>query len=271
MASKQQTQNMKLKNILSLGVACSAMLATSHAQEEESPFSFSLSLDQNSHFMSYGANVWGSNTEDIGDGGTFNPSFVVNYALSETSGWYAGVWYDVNSYSDAPEIGPDLGSKVQEMDVFVGYYFGLGKLSVDLTYQAWLYAGENEGIFDIALSYDTLLSPYVKFHNRFESNGGQQKGTMIEVGGTLHEGTVGSVGYSVSSGLGFSLDDYHVPGEDGYAYSYIGVSGSKVIYSSDSLEADLHGGLTYFNTDDDTVGNPDDSFLTMNVGVGFSF
>lgn len=264
---------MKLKNIVSLGVACSAMLTTSFAQEEESPFSFSLSLDQNSHFMSYGVNVWGTTkTEDIGDGGTFNPSFVVNYSLSESSGWYAGVWYDVNSYTDAPDPGPDLGSKVQEMDVFVGYYFGLDKLSVDLTYQAWLYAGENEGIFDVALSYDTVLSPYVKFHNRIESVGTQQKGTMIEVGGTLYEGTAGSVGYAVSTGLGFSLDDYHVAGEDGYAYSFIGISGSKVIYSSDSLEADLHGGLTYYNTDEYLSGtNPDDNFLTLNIGVGFSF
>ena len=270
---------MKIKNILSVGAACSALFTGAQAQEE-SPFSFSASLDQNSHFMSYGANVWGDKTENIGDGGTFNPSVGLNYALSDSSGIYAGAWFDINSYDTGDISGLDLGSKVQEMDLWLGYYFSVDKFTFDFTYQAWLYAGENEGIFDLAISYDTTFAPYVKFHNRIEVVGaaydekgepGQQKGTMIEVGGTLYEGEYEGIGYGVSAGVGFSLDDYHKAGEEGYAYSFIGASASKVIYSSDSVEVDLHGGLTYYDVSNTTTKNTESGYLTSNIGVGFSF
>lgn len=261
---------MKIKNILSVGAACSAFFTCAQAQEE-SPFSFSASLDQNSHFMSYGANVWAGDTENIGDGGTFNPSVGLNYALSDSSGIYAGAWFDINNYTNTPDVGPDLGSKVQEMDLWLGYYFSVDKFTFDFTYQAWLYNGENEGIFDLAISYDTTFAPYVKFHNRIESHNGIEKGTMIEVGGTLYEGEYEGIGYGVSAGVGFSLDDYHKAGEEGYAYSFIGASASKVIYSSDSVEVDLHGGLTYYDTDETTTGNAESGYLTSNIGIGFSF
>jgi hypothetical protein len=265
---------MKLKKILSSGAILSAtVLAVQATETEESPFSFGVSLDYNSHFMSYGANVWGTETDDIGDEWLFQPSVSVNYAINDTSGLYAGAWFDINDVDGAGpgDVGTDLGGDTKEMDLWVGYWVSFDKLTLDFTFQQWYYGGETEGIFDVKVSYDTLLSPYIKAHNRIEGVGDQQKGTMFEVGGTLYEGEYQGVSYAFNAGVGFSLDDYHVAGEDGYAYSFLGASASYVIYSSDSVDIDLHGGLTYFDTDEDAIGNAEDSYLTANVGVGFSF
>lgn len=266
---------MKLKTILNTGALCSAALLGTNVQaQEESPFSFGLSLDANSHFISYGANVWGDETEDIGDEWLFQPSMSIDYAISETSGVYVGAWFDINGVEGAGpgDVGPDLGGDTKEMDLWVGYYFGLGDFTFDFTLQQWYYGGETEGIFDVTVSYDMMFSPYIKAHNRFEVVGdGQQKGTMFEVGATLYEGEYEGLGYGLSAGVGFSFDDYHVAGEDGYAYSFIGASASYVIYSSDSVEVDLHGGLTYFDTEEDTTGNAESGYLTANFGIGFSF
>jgi hypothetical protein len=265
---------MKLNKILGLGAACSILTLSAQAQEEEaSPFSFNISLDANSHFMSYGANVWGTETEDIGDEWLFQPSASIDYAINDTSGLYVGAWFDINGVEGAGpgEVGPDLGGDTKEMDLWIGYWITAGDFTFDFTFQQWYYADEVEGIFDVTVSYDTLFSPYIKAHNRFECVGDQQKGTMFEVGGTLYEGEVAGIAYGFSAGVGFSLDDYHVAGEDGYAYSFLGASASYVIYSGDSLDIDVHGGLTYFDTDEDTTGNAEDSYLTANIGVGFSF
>lgn len=264
---------MILKKTLIAGAACAALPFASQLAAEESPWSFSAALDLNSHFMSYGVNVWGDDTEDIGDEVLFNPSFQVDYALNETSGLYAGIWADVNGLATGDiDWASDLGSDIQEIDVWVGYWVTSGKWTVDFTLQQWYYGGETEGIFDITVSYDMMFSPYFKAHNRFEGVGDQENGTMYEVGGTLYEGAVGdNFSYSFPIGVGFSFAEYHVEDEDGYAYSYIGASGSYVMYSSDSLEIDLHGGLTYYNTDKDTTGNDEDGYLTGTIGVGFSF
>lgn len=256
---------------MTTGAACSAFLVASQVQAEEDPWSFGVSLDANSHFMSYGFNVWQPDTDDIGDEWLFQPSASVEYAISETSGVYAGAWFDVNSLADDPDVGPDLGGDVQEMDIWVGYWFSTGDFTFDFTLQQWYYASEVEGIFDITISHDSLFAPYLRAHTRFESVGGQEKGTIFETGVTLYEGEIADIAYGFSAGLAFNFDDYHQSGEDGYAYSFLGASASYVIYSSDSLEVDLHGGLTYYNTDEDNVGNIDDDILTANFGVGFSF
>ncbi len=265
---------MKLKHVFSCGIYSSALLLATGAQaqeEESSPFAFSVSLDYNSHFMSYGFNVWADETQDIGDAFLFEPSASVSYDISETQGLYTGVWFDINSLGDDPDVGPDLGDSVQEMDLWIGYWVSLSDFTFDFTLQSWQYLGEVEGIFDLTVSYDTLLAPYIKAHNRFDDVGGQEHGTIFEVGATLYEGECEGLSYSFPVGIGFSFDDYHVAGEQGYAYSFIGASASYVIYRCDGADVDIHGGLTYYDTKKATTGNPESGYLTANFGVGLSF
>lgn len=264
---------MKLKNSLIAGATCAALSLSSQLMaEDESPWSFSASLDFNSHFISYGANVWGDDTEDIGDEILFQPSAQIDYAISDSQGVYVGIWADINSLASGDiDWASGLGSDIQEIDVWLGYWITSGDFTVDFTLQQWYYAGETEGIFDITVSYDTMFSPYIKIHNRIEAVGDQNKGTIYEVGGTLYEGEYEGLSYSFSIGAAFNFDEYHVDDEDGYTYSFIGASASYVIYSSDSLDVDLHGGLTYYDTDKDNTGNAESGYLTANFGIGFSF
>lgn len=270
--STKNKKQMKLKNKLYLGAVFSTLLLGTQVNAEEDKVSGWVSFDYNSHFMSYGANVWGANTEDIGDEFLFQPSAGVDIALTDNTGLYFGIWADVNDLGNT--AGPGIGSNVQEVDVWLGYYITVGDFTFDLAYQAWMYAGENEGIVDFTVSYDTMFAPYIKFHNRIEAVGGQQKGTMIEIGGTLYEYSPDNSELTLSFpiGVGFSLDDYHVAGEDGYAYSFIGANFSYPLPIPEGYGAwDVHGGLTYYDTDKTTTGNAESGYLTANFGIGLSF
>jgi hypothetical protein len=293
---------MKFKKILSSGALFSAAMMSAQAAEEAaaeaatadeaapeavavetvpveeaSALSGWVSLDLHSHFISYGANVWGNDTRDIGDELLFQPSAGLEYSFEDYGAVYVGVWADINSIGGGGvKHFSDAGGDVQEIDLWVGYYFSVGKFTFDVAYQSWLYSGsngaENEGIIDFTVSYDMLFSPYILMHNRIEANGDQETGTMYEIGGTLYEGGIGEdFTYSFPVGLGFSPDDYHVQGEDGYAYSFIAANAAYAL-PIDALGAwDIHGGLTYYNTDKSATGNARSSYLTATVGLGLSF
>jgi len=236
---------------------------TSASLKADDSISGSFSLDFNSHFMSYGVNVWGNATDDIGDEFLFQPSFGVEFATSEVSAIYAGVWFDINN------LAPDsIGGNFQEIDVWLGYYVSAGDFTFDFTFQHWYYASETEGIFDIAISYDAVdFAPYIKFHNRFEGVGGQETGTIIEIGGTLYSMESDKHSFSIPVGVAFSPSDYHVTGQDGYAYTYISLAYGAPIGGA----WDFHSALTYFNTSKSNTGNAETGYLTLNVGVGASF
>jgi hypothetical protein len=249
-----------------------------HAQAEDDKVSGWVSFDYNSHFMSSGANVWGGDTEDIGDEFLFQPSAGIEFALTDTSAIYAGIWFDINSLG-GPAY-PTIGGDIKEVDIWLGYYFGAGDFTFDFTIQQWYYGEETEGIFDITVSYDTLFSPYIRARNRIEGVGNQNTGTMFELGGTLYEYSPGNseLTISVPVGIAANFNEYHQDDEDGYAYSFIGLSFSYPLpFSGDYGDWDLHGGLTYYNTDDDNIDNRDSSgddqnnFLTANFGIGLSF
>ena len=280
-------------NKLTTGALSSAMLLLNHAYAadyssstpddeigkvpemvEGDKVTTSISLDINSHFMSYGLNVWGAATEDIGDEFLFQPSVNFDFATSDNTGIYTGIWADVNNIG--PQATTTIGSSVQEIDVWLGGYITINDFTFDLNYQAWMYASEMEGIIDFTVSYDTMFSPYVKFHNRIETVGGlgQQTGTIAEFGGTLYEFSPDSydVSFSFPAGIGAALSDFHVDDESGYAYSFVGANFTYPLPISKAYGAwDFHGGLTYFDTDDDVTGNAESGYLTSNFGIGISF
>lgn len=260
------TKALKLSGLIA-GVAAGALLPST-AQAAGENVSGSLSLDFNSHFMSYGFNVWGANTEDIGDEILFQPSAGLSFALNEGSAIYTGVWADVNDLATS-----SIADSVQEIDVWVGYYFTVGKFKIDFTLQSWMYASETEGIFDVTVSYDTMFSPYVKFHNRFETvTAAQNKGTIIEIGGTAYSTTVGPVSLSVPVAAAFAPQEYHVAGEEGYVYSYTGVKFTLPLGIPESYGVwDIHGSVLYYDTEYSTTGNAETGYLTAGVGIGLAF
>lgn len=234
----------------------------------ESVMSGVLSFDFNSHFISYGADVWkdGSSLDEW----AFNPLLELTWALPGNFSASLGAWADVNSKGTASSFGGSL----QELDVWAGLAYTYEKLTVGVTYQNWIYGGGTEDILDIKFSYDTFLSPSLTIHNRLdEGASGGDTGTVLVLG-LSHDVEAGPVTFSFPFNIAYFVEDGFHGGDDGFGYCSLGASASIPIsfigemYGSWSLNA----GLTYYITSDDVIpGNPDEDFLTAMVGVKCEF
>ena len=231
-----------------------------------------LSLSVNSHFISYGNDVWkdGSSMSDPG----FNPSLEYTFKLpAEGFSLILGTWWDVNS-KGAPTIGGDI----QEIDVWAGIGYSIDKFSIATTYQAWNYNSGTEQILDVKLAYDCLLSPTLMFHNRLdEGNSGGADGTIVVLGlsHTIEAGPV-SISFPVNFAtmLGENYYDATAGSDSGYAYTSLGVQASyPLAFMGEAYgKWSLSGGLTQYWTNGPVIpGNPTNNFLTYNVGLVASF
>lgn len=244
---------------------------------EEDVFSGTLSFDANSHFISYGWDVWG-------DGSSlsryaFNPSLEFAWALPGGFTATLGTWWDVNAkpVGLAPGVPESpIGGKIQEIDVWAGLAYSFGDFTAKVTYQNWFYGSETEEVLDLALSYDTFLSPSLTIHHRLDEGASGGNTGTIAVLGLSHSVEAGPVTFSFPFNVAyFFQDDYH-PGstDSGFGYGSIGVSASTPLSFISEAYGDwsIHAGLTYYVTSSDVVGNGrKNDFLTANVGVSIGF
>ncbi|MEI8292799.1 MAG: hypothetical protein WCG66_02295 [bacterium] len=257
------------------GTATPSKEVVAVVEEDVKPaFSGWLSFDLNSHFISYGADVWGAGTS--WGRGVFNPSFELSWATPlKGLSLVVGTWWDVNN--NAPS---NIGGMIQEVDIWTGGTYAYKDLSATVLYQAWNYASTTEQILDVILKYsnNTFLNPAITIHNRLDA-GGSAPATPDSIGG--HVGTffvpnlsynwkVWEVTVTPSAAMGFCTNDFH-GGTGGYAYTALGVAGSiPISFLPGSWE--LHGGLTYYSTSASAIpNNVADNFVTGNVGVKLSF
>ena len=239
----------------------------------ESKFAGSLNLDLNSHFVSYGLDVWGDGN-DL-EGGTFNPTLELTWALPANFTAILGTWWDVNG-----KIPSSIGGKLQEIDVWAGLGYKIGDLSITGLYQNWFYGSGNEQIVDIKFAYNCFLSPSLLIHNRVDPGAsGGNNGTVL-VAGISHSIEAGPVTFSFPLNIAYFLDDdFHPASTDsGLGYGSLGINATlPLTFLGDSRgEWNLHGGFTYYVTDSDVVANsdagrPDNDFLTANIGIGCAF
>jgi len=234
-----------------------------------------LKLDFNTHFISYGSDVWGDG--DSMSDPTFNP--MVEIAIELPAGFTAslGTWWDVNHKGSDP-----LGGRLQEVDVWAGLAYTIGDFTTKVTYQNWMYAGGTEDILDIAFSYDCFLSPSITVHNRLDTggvagSGGQagDEGTVV-VGGLSYGFDAGPFAISIPFNLAyFATDEFHAPGaEDGLGYGSLGVAASIPLsfIGSQYGEWTLNGNVTYYVTDQEIIpNNPEGDFLTAGLGIAVAF
>src|SRR3954462_12262242 len=96
------------------GILGAASLA--HAQEK-SPYSVSLGLDATSHFISYGADVWGGGSEvsPFSSRSTVFAYGTVSAALADNLSVYLNIWSDNNN-----NVNSAIGGNIQEIDVNTG-------------------------------------------------------------------------------------------------------------------------------------------------------
>ena len=244
------------------------------ADDAGSAVSGSFGVDYASHFVSYGADVWGGGSDFFGSESTNFVYFDIGLALPKGFSVNFGVWGDVNDNSDGPAT---VGGNIQEIDTYIGVGYAAGIASFGATYQEWNYGGVTaERILDLSAGLDDsgmwggdfALNPGLTVHMRIGSESGAEEGEayVFSVGPGFD---VGSVSFSVPASVAFFSDGYYNPDEGGYGYSSLGLSASIPMAFVPPAYGDWGLGLatTYYMTDDAVIGNPEDDFLTGMVSI----
>ena len=266
-------------------IAALFLAAAPAALADDASVSGSLSLDLNTHFISYGADVWSAG--DDWQDSLFNPAVDITWDLGNGVSLYTGIWADINDNAT-----DSLGGNFQELDWWFGASFGLVEdLTIDIVFQQWYFASETEGIIDVILAYDApILAPTLTIHNRIEENGAQKNGTVVDLG-ISHTIEVEGVSITIPANIAWASDEYNYKtkenpadptgpeildfhGKGGFAYVNIGLDVSvPLTFIPEELGSwDVHGGVKYWHTDEDVIpGNPEDNFVTGTIGIGTSF
>ncbi len=230
-----------------------------------SAVSGTLSFDLNTHFISYGADVWGGGSA-WGDA-IFNPSLELAFALPGDVTFLLGTWWDVNDNAAS-----NIGDNIQEIDVWAGLSKSFGPVSATVLYQQWYYGGDTEQIIDLILGFDVPLSPSVTVHGRPDAGASGGEDGVVVVLGVEPGFDAGPVSFSVPVGVAFMTDGFQA-GDSGFGYVSAGLQASVPLpIPVEYGEWALNAGVTFYYTDDDVIpNNPDEAFLTGNVGVSVSF
>jgi len=233
--------------------------------EEETPFvTGTLALMVDTHFVSYGADVWGAGTE--WKDALFHPMLELNMDLGGGFTGILGTWFDVND--NAPT---SIGDSVQEVDVWLGLGYGYEDFSFTLLYQDWMYAGSIEKIVDLKVGYSHFLNPSLTLHFRVDegaSGGDEGLATVLGIApGTSWE----DISFSFPVNLAFDSGGFH-GGDAGWSFLSVGASASIPLSFIPKGDWSFSAGLTYYFTNDDVIpGNVDESFLTGTAGVTLAF
>ncbi len=230
----------------------------------EEPFvTGNLTVLYETHFISYGQDVWG-----IGNSwkdALIHPSLELDFNMGGGLQAYVNTWWDVNSLGVTT-----IGSQIQEVDINAGFYYTMDKWKLQLGYGAWNYASQTESVIDFKLSHTDVLNPFVAVHARIADR-------FAEVGIPLERGVVGQVGIAPALTLGpvslsfpvtVSVDshDFH-GGDGGFAYVSAGISGSIPLTKHISMIL----GATYYHTNHNVIPNPEDDFVVGSGGFSISF
>jgi hypothetical protein len=223
----------------------------------------SLNLNYNTHFVSYGQDIWGAGT-DFGDNGTFNPSIELNFDLG--GGWKAilGTWWDVNSNADS-----NIGDAIQEVDVWAGVGYTTGPWSFTLLYQEWLYASQSERIVDFKIAYANFLNPSLTLHGRVDGAAPFDTG-LVTVLGIAPGTSAGPVSLTFPIQVAADTQGFH-GGDGGFSFASAGVTASVPVKFLPGKWA-LNASLVYYYTEESVFPtNVDDAFLTGSIGLGLTF
>ena len=240
------------------GTAAKAPAPVTPAPEE--PFvTGNLTVMYETHFISYGQDVWGGGN-GWGDA-LIHPSIELDFNLG--GGWqaYVNTWWDVNSLGVT-----NIGTIIQEVDINAGVYYTAGKWKFQLGYGAWCYGSQVESIIDAKVSYANALNPFIMLHGRVADGISFDTGLVSQVGiapGT----TLGPVALSFPVTVSFDTSNFH-GGDGGFAYVSAGLSASVPLTKHISL---LVSG-TYYHTNKDVIpGNPDSDFVLGSAGISIAF
>ncbi len=258
-------------------VSVVALAAASSAASAAEGVSGDFGYNINSHFVSYGADVWGAGSSIYGSQTTSSVYADINVKLTDSLTWTNNAWSDINT-----NVPSAIGGSLQEVDFNTGlsYSFGSG-FTGSVVYGAWTYAGGVEEIIDLSLGYDdTELTgigffPKLTFHNRVSGIGAQQVGSAVVFGVGPTFPVFGGFSLTIPAGVAFfTTDDFQGGTESGFGYAYIGGSlGTPLAFVPESYGAwsanlDVIG---YFTNSSAIPGNPVENFATVSFNIKMGF
>lgn len=271
---------------IALAAAC-GIAGAEEVAAEKSPFSVAMDISAQSHFISYGSDVWGGGGKisPLSDASTVNTNMTISVGITDELSAYLNVWGDLNN--NAPD---SIGANIQEIDVNVGLTYEMDAWSFTLAHGTWIYGGDEEKIIDFIVAYedgdqitkseDWSLNPSVVFHWRYdEGAAGGDTGLAVVPGirpsFEFQKDTKYPITLGVPVNLGLFTNDFH-GGDSGYGFFSVGaVASVPLAFINDSGKYGTwtaSAGATYWNTSDDVIpGNPDENFVTTFLSLGLSF
>jgi hypothetical protein len=237
-------------------------------EEAESPFvSGTLILSGNTHFVSYGQDIWGTGNDWGHNSPVFNPSIELNFDLGKGWSGILGTWWDVNNNADS-----SIGNAVQEVDVWAGVAYGVEKWSFRLLYQDWMYASQSERIVDFVVGYEHWLNPSLTLHARVDNDIGPDfENGLATVLGVAPGTDVGPVTLTFPLKVAFDTDGFH-GGDAGFSFFSAGIDAGVPLTFIPEGDWRFNAGLVFYYTNDDVIPtNPDEAFITANLGVTLAF
>ena len=236
-------------------------------ESEKSFVSGTMNLSVNSHFISYGADVWGTggNWNDW----LFQPSLELGLDFGKGITGIVGIWSDINNNASATANSIGSNVHVQEVDVWAGVNYAYEKWSFTVLYQDWMYGGGDELIVDGIIGYDHWLSPSLTIHGRVDNDLGLNNG-VVGVVGVAPGKEFGIVSVSLPVNLALNTDDFH-GGDAGLTFINAGV-GASVPLEFMPGDWSFGVGLTFWYTPSATVpGNPTETFVTGSTSLTLTF
>ena len=229
---------------------------------KEDPFvTGNLTVNYETHFISYGQDIWGGGAS--WKDALVHPSLELDFNIAKNLQFYVNTWWDVNDLGVTT-----IGKYIQEVDVNVGFYYTMNKFKFQLGYGSWNYASQTEHIIDGRISYnDGLINPFIALHGRvgIGSNIGLDNGLVSQVG-IVPSKTYGKVTASLPITVSFDTNNFH-GGGSGFAYASVGPQFSIAL--SKHISANL--GATYYHTNDSVITNPSSNFVLGTAGFTVSF
>lgn len=236
--------------------------AASAAAPEKPSITGNLSLNLDTHFVSFGSDVWGPHHQLL-----FHPSLELTKAVNDNFKLILGTWWDVNDRGATATV----GNKLQEVDVWFGGAYTTGALTTTVLYQNWMYpvngVGESEQAVEVKFAVDTFLSPSLLIHQRFGTS--CFGADTIAVLGGAYNFKAGPVSFSIPGSVSLESGGYH-GGNSGVGYGSLGLTAS-VPADFVSKDATFSVGVTGYMTDKAVIPNKKDTFMNLSTGINIPF
>lgn len=225
-----------------------------------------LSLNVDSHFVSFGSDTWGPGHQLL-----FHPSLELSKSITSDFKLILGTWWDVNDQAVPHGLAnSQIGNRVQEVDVWFGGAYTTGILTTTALYQQWMYGNKNEQAVELKFAVDTFLKPSLLIHQQLPTAYGAD---TIAVLGASYDLKAGPVSLSIPAAVSFESGGY-MGGKSGVGFGSLGLTASVPVEFI-SKDATFSVGVTGYWTDPDVVtanqGANKAKFMNLTTGINIPF